>query len=135
MALGRALGVLVLCQGLALPVWATDTLDCEAPQGADGGPAGISLLLGASPVLAVVRAALTVGDKTWSTAEDATNRLSVGQAFRDGERLLIDLIDPESLESVAAIRLYEVSERDMAVVAGILKVAGKGAWALTCIGP
>jgi hypothetical protein len=130
--LGRRLALVALCQALALPAFATDTVDCSA---AEDGEASVSLLLGSGAVLHVARAEVTAGEKTWSTDEGSANPVTVGQAFRDGDRLLIDLADPQSLEVVASIRLLAASEGESSVLAGTLRLVGVGAWALTCVGP
>jgi hypothetical protein len=37
---------------------------------------------------------ITAGDRTWSTGGNGDDAIIVGQAFRDGERWLIDATDP-----------------------------------------
>lgn len=115
----------------AAPAAATSTVDCEA---ADGG-ASLSLLIGSLPVLNVLRLEITVGEASWSTEEGGGEPIRIGQAFRDGERWLIDATDPNVEDIVAEVRLTGASEGPDTVLAGTLRIAGKGAFAVSCIGP
>jgi hypothetical protein len=74
-------------------------------------------------------------DRTWSTGGSGDDAISVGQAFRDGERWLIDATDPNIEGIVAEIRLNQAIEEGDVALAGTLKIRGTGAWAVTCIGP
>jgi hypothetical protein len=124
------LSTLVLIAGIS-PASATGTVECEAPDGA----ASLMLTIGSLPVLGVVHMEVTAGDRTWSTDGSGDGAISIGQAFRDGERWLIDATDPNIEGIVAEVRLNQAIEgRDMAL-AGTLKIRGTGAWAITCIGP
>jgi hypothetical protein len=125
-----ALAALALVAGVS-PAFATGTVECEAPE--DG--ASLMLTIGSLPVLSVVHMEFTAGDKTWSTGDGGDVAISVGQAFRDGERWLIDATDPNIEAVVAEIRLNQAIEgRDMAL-AGTLRISGVGAYAVSCIGP
>jgi hypothetical protein len=113
------------------PASATGTVDCEAADGA----ASLTLTVGSLPVLGVVHMAVTAGDRTWSTGGSGDDAISVGQAFRDGDRWLIDATDPNIEGVVAEIRLNQAIEEGDMALAGTLKIPGTGAWAVTCIGP
>ena len=91
-----ALSVLLLIAGVS-PASATGTVECEAADGA----ASLMLTIGSLPVLGVVHMEVTAGDRTWSTGGGDDGAISIGQAFRDGERWLIDVTDP-NVESVVA---------------------------------
>jgi hypothetical protein len=124
------LSALLLIAGIS-PASATGTVECEAADGA----ASLMLTIGSLPVLGVVHMEITAGDRTWSTGEAGDVAISVGQAFRDGERWLIDATDPNIEEIVAEVRLNQAIEEDDMALAGTLKIRGTGAWAVTCIGP
>ncbi|MFW6077371.1 MAG: hypothetical protein ACOC71_06445 [Hyphomicrobiales bacterium] len=113
------------------PAAATGTVECQSADGA----ASLMLTIGSLPVLGVVHMEFTAGDSTWSTGDGRDVAISVGQAFRDGERWLIDATDPNIEAVVAEIRLNQAIEgRDMAL-AGTLRISGVGAYAVSCIGP
>jgi hypothetical protein len=125
-----ALAALVLIAGAA-PASATGTVECDD---VDGG-ASLLLTVGSLPVLSVVHMEFTAGHNTWSTGDNGDVAISVGQAFRDGERWLIDATDPNIEGVVAEIRLNGASEGGDMALAGTLRIPGSGAFAVTCIGP
>ena len=125
-----ALAALLLIAGVS-PASATGTVDCEAPEGA----ASLALTIGSLPVLGVVHMEVTAGDRTWSTRGSGDGAISIGQAFRDGERWLIDATDPNVEGVVAEVRLNQAIEEGDMALAGTLRIPGTGAWAITCIGP
>jgi hypothetical protein len=125
-----AVAALLLVAGIS-PASATGTVDCEAADGA----ASLMLTIGSLPVLGVVHMEVTAGDRTWSTGGDGEDAISVGQAFRDGERWLIDATDPNVEGVIAEVRLNQAIEGGDMALAGTLKITGTGAWAVTCIGP
>ena len=125
-----ALAALVLIAG-ASPAAATGTVECEAP----GGGASLMMTIGSLPVLGVVHLEFTVGDRTWSTGDAGDVAISVGQAFRDGERWLIDATDRNIETVIAEIRLNEAVETGDMALAGTLRIIGSGAYAVSCIGP
>jgi hypothetical protein len=121
---------LILIAGYS-PVFATGTVQCEAVEGG----ARVAVTVGSLPVLHVVHIEITAGDRTWSTSGSGDAAIRVGQAFRDGDRWLIDATDPNVESVVAEIRLNGASDgRDM-VLAGTLRIPGSGAFAISCIGP
>jgi len=129
----RCAGVLVAMAFIAgaTPAAATGTVECEAP----GGGANLMMTIGSLPVLGVVHLEFTVDGHTWSTGNVGDVAISVGQAFRDGERWLIDATDRNIESVVAEIRLNEAVEGGDMALAGTLKILGSGAYAVSCIGP
>jgi hypothetical protein len=131
MARSRAvLAAFLMVAGIS-PASATGTVDCEAADGA----ASLTLTIGSLPVLGVVHMEVTAGDRTWSTGDGSDVAISIGQAFRDGERWLIDATDPNVEGVVAEVRLNQAIEEGDVALGGTLKIPGAGAWAVTCIGP
>jgi hypothetical protein len=124
------LTALVLIAGVS-PASATGAVECEAA----GGGAGVALTVGSLPVLGIVHMQITAGDRTWSTGGNGDDAIIVGQAFRDGERWLIDATDPNIENVVAEIRLNGANENGDMALAGTLKISGHGAFAISCIGP
>jgi hypothetical protein len=113
------------------PAAATGTVACEAGE----GEAGLLLTIGSLPVLSVVHMEFTDGEKTWSTSDSGDVAVVVGQAFRDGNRWLVDATDPNIEGVVGEIRLVEAVEGTSVALAGTLRISGSGAFAVTCIGP
>ena len=128
--LAGILAVLVVIAG-ASPAAATGTVECEAP----GDGASLMMTIGSLPVLGVVHLEFTVEGQTWSTGDVGDVAISIGQAFRDGERWLIDATDRNIESVVAEIRLNEAVEGGDMALAGTLKILGSGAYAVSCIGP
>ena len=124
------LSAVVLIAGMS-PASATGTVECEAADGA----ASLMMTIGSLPVLGVVHMEVTAVDTTWSTGDSGDVAISVGQAFRDGERWLIDATDPNVEGIVAEVRLNQAIEEGDVALAGTLKIRGTGAWAVACIGP
>ena len=121
----------LLLVGAAMPANATGTVTCEA---AESG-AGLVLTVGSLPVLSVVHLEFTDGETTWSTGDGGDVAVVVGQAFRDGNRWLIDAADPNIEGVVGEIRLMEAIEGNSVALAGTLRISGSAAFAVTCIGP
>lgn len=115
----------------AAPAWAAGTIECEAADGA----ASLLLTVGSLPVLSIVHMEVTAGDRTLSTGGEGEGAISIGQAFRDGNRWLIDATDTNIEGILAEVRLNEAVEGGDTALAGTLRVAGTGAYAVTCIGP
>jgi hypothetical protein len=128
----RRFAALLLLPLLAGPASATGSIGCE---GAGGDDVSVELTVGSLPVLAIVGASIRVGDDLWSTAEDAVNRLAVGQAFSEEGRMLVDFVDPNFETVLARLRLVSADEGKDQALAGTLAVSGRGAWPVVCVGP
>jgi hypothetical protein len=126
----RPAALLLSILALSLPAAATETMTCSA-----GEQASISVLLGAMDVVAVVKVDMEAGGKSWSTAADGVQRITVGQAFETADQMMIDLTDENLNTVVAQLRLFKASEADDYVSAGTLRVSGVGAFAVSCEGP
>ena len=100
-----------------------------------GDKASIAVLLGAMDVIAVVKVDIEAGSKTWSTSAEGAARIIVGQAFETADQMMIDLTDENVNAVVAQLRLYKASEGEDYAAAGTLRIAGAGAYAVTCEGP
>ena len=128
----RRLAAFLMLPLLAGPASATGSIGCE---GMDGNDVSIDLTLGSLPVLAIVAASIRVEDDYWATGEDAANRLSVGQAFSEEGRMLVDFVDPNFENVLARLRLVSADEGKDQALAGTLIVSGRGAWPVVCVGP
>lgn len=128
----RAIAAALVCCVAASPAAATGSIACSSPD--DDGVA-VELTIGSLPVLGVAGALVTAGGETWSTATEAGEQISAGQAFREADRLLVDFTDPNVERVVVELRLFQAQEERDAAMAGTLRIPGKGAWPLVCAGP
>lgn len=116
-----------------LPAMATEWLDCTSFDFNQR----VQLLAGGVDFHQFSAATLYVNGADWSTSPEAQPGapLDIGQAFWDGETLLVDLIDPAAQTVLAELRVFATSEGADDVKGGVLRVPGKGAWVVVCTGP
>lgn len=119
--------------GLATPALSTEWVNCAAPDGA----ATFDFLAGALDVLSIVGMNISVGEQVWanSAAYGPGDPVVVGQAFEDGEKILIDAMDEAMNARIAELRLFKTTEGDAFAYGGTLRIAGHGAWPVSCTGP
>lgn len=128
----RRIALLLLFPLLTGQASATGSIGC---QGIGGDDVSVELTLGSLPVLAIVAASITVGEETWSTADDSAARLAVGQAFSEEGRILVDFVDPNFESVLVRLRLVSADEGKDQATAGTVAVAGQGVWPVSCVGP
>lgn len=113
----------------ATPAAATGDLSCAAPDGA----ARVDLGVGHVPVLAVLSAWIEADGQSWSTyASDGVTPITLGQGFRDRDRMAVDFTDPNVEGVVIRLRTWSVHEGDDWIEAGWLQIPGVGAWPMIC---
>ena len=123
-----AFGFLIIAA--TVPAKATEWLNCS-----NGDKASFNVLLGNMNVIAVDTIEVEAGGKKWSTRDAGATPITKGQAFETVDQIYIDVTDEKMDAIVAQLRLFKASEGDDYVSAGTLRVAGVGAWAVTCSGP
>jgi hypothetical protein len=116
---------------LATPVGATEWIACNAADAA----ASANILVGMLDVISIAGANIEAGGKKWATDAAGDAAIRVGQAFEDADTILVDFTDEGVSAIVASLKLFKASEGDDHVSGGTLRVAGVGAWAVTCSGP
>ncbi len=126
-------GALALLAGLlagvaTTPALATGEIVCT------GENVTVDLLVGRLPVLNVLRAVVTIGDKTWSSQPDVMpgEAIAVGHAFEDDTRLLLDLTDDNISEVVGRLRAFTLEEGKDFVSGGVFSMKGEGAFLVDC---
>jgi hypothetical protein len=125
-----AAGLIVVA--LAAPAAATESIICAS----DDKAVSIDLLVGLGlDVVSISRATIEAGGKTWATDVAGEQKIAVGQAFEDVEKLIVDFTDEGVSAIAASLRLFKASEGEDYVSGGTLRVTGAGAWAVTCSGP
>ena len=128
----RRLTAALIAATLAAPAAATESIVCAS----DDKAASIDVLVGLGlDVVSISRATIEAGGKSWATDAAGEQKIAVGQAFEDAEKLIVDFTDEGVSTIVASLRLFKASEGEDYVSGGTLRVAGAGAWAVTCSRP
>ncbi|MHB2265067.1 hypothetical protein [Aliihoeflea sp. PC F10.4] len=126
----RLLLIAALVMTSAGSVHASGTISCA------GEPdVSVDLTIGSLPVLSIVAAQISVGKEYRGIGADGDQAIVVGQAIRENDRIMVDFTDPNIERIVAELRLFEALEERDHAMAGTLRIAGDGAYALTCVGP
>jgi len=122
-----AAGFLIIVS--VLPARATEWLIC-----ADGEQkASFSVLMGSEESASAISSIrVEVGEELWSTSQDEGTTIVRGRAKVNRERMQIDVLDGRSRKLVAQLFVYNASEGEDYVTGGVMRVIGKGAWAVTC---
>jgi hypothetical protein len=120
------------CAILALssaPSFAGFGLFCEGPEGISA-----NIPLGGGVGLHPLGAEIKVGTSTWTTEEGVANTIQIipAQSASVDNRLYLDFADPNYEGVVAEIRLFWAEEETDPIYGGTLRVAGQGAWAISC---
>lgn len=117
----------------AAPAAATGTIECT---GADGADASVFMSVGRLPVLAVLGAVIEAEGTVYATdtaANPGAEPIVFGQGFSDGDRLRADFTDPNVEQIVVSVRIERAFEDKAGAEAGIVRVAGLGAWPIVCV--
>ena len=125
--------VAVLAALWAAPAQATGTIECVGAAGAD---ARAFLSVGRVPVLAVLGAEIEAEGMTYATdaaARPDAEPILFGQGFLDEDRLRADFTDPNVEEILVSLRVERAFEDKAGAQAGVLRIAGFGAYAVTCL--
>jgi hypothetical protein len=99
-----------------------------------GGAASFDYLAGdGTGVLQVSAVTITAAEKVWASdpANGPGDPVSIGQAYEDGAMVLIDAMDKD-FTKLAELRLFKAGEGDAVALGGTLRIAGQGAWAVSC---
>jgi len=115
----------------ATPAFATGEITCA------GGGASVDLLVGHMDVLAISRAVITIGDKTWSSTPESYpgTPIGVGQGFEDDRMLAVDITDENVSEIIGRLRVVKAEEGEASVAGGVFTFKGHGAFVVDCSEP
>lgn len=113
---------------LATPALATGDIVCG------GENVSVEMNVGRLPILGILRAVITIGDKTWSSEPDRVpgTPILVGHQFEDDQKLLVDFTDDNVEEIVARLRAFSLGEGDGWMSAGVFSMKGEGVFAVDC---
>lgn len=113
----------------AAPASASFGLFCEGPEGITA-----NVPLGGGVGLTPLGAEIKIGDNTWTTEEGVAGTIQIvpAQSASVDSRLYIDFADPNYEGIIAEIRLFWAEEETDPIYGGTLRVAGQGAWPISC---
>lgn len=121
-------GLIFSLVATASPAFATGEIACE------GDGVSVDLLVGRLQVLSVLRAVVTIGEKTWSSEPGVMpgTPIAIGQAFEDEGQLLVDFTDDNVEGVIGRLRAFSLEEGDDYVSAGVFAMKGAGAFVVDC---
>ena len=124
----RVLTILVAVT--ATPAFATEWVHCSD---AEGGASFDYLAGDGTGVLQISAVTITAGEKVWASdpANGPGDPVTIGQAYEDGTMVLIDAMDKD-FAKLAELKLFKASEGDAVTLGGTLRIAGQGAWTVSC---
>jgi hypothetical protein len=111
------------------PAFASFGLMCEGPDGITANvPLGAGV--GLTPLGAEVKAA----GQTWTTEAGVANTTQIlpAQSAAVDNRLYLDFSDTDVATMLVEIRLFWAEEDTDPVYGGTLRIAGQGAWPISC---
>jgi hypothetical protein len=120
---------LVASLALAAPAAASGGFFCE------GDGASLQLATGRLPVLAVIGAYAEAGGAAWTTGPERGEGTPfvVGQAFAEGDAVMVDFVDPNFEEILVSVRLrFEGNDPEWPLAGTIF--ANKKSWDVRCGG-
>lgn len=118
---------------LASPAVATEWVYCGDP----GDEASVGMLLGGPEFTSIVAITLRAGEAEWASAEvyGPGKPIAAALAHVGADQIIVDFTGEENLETIAELRVYIAGEGEDYVQGGVLRVAGHGAWVVSCEGP
>lgn len=125
----RLAAVFALGALLASPVAAAEWTSCTD----SGGLASFDYFSGDDMGFLVSAVTVTTGERVWASdpANGPGDPVTVGQYFDTPTETHVTAID-EFANTVAELKLFKASEGDTVVNGGVLRIAGYGAWAVSC---
>lgn len=126
---------LIFAASLLLPApgFATEWVYC----GDSAEDVSVGMLLGGADFASISAVTLMAGTDAWSSAEvyGPGKPIAVAQSFFGDSQVMVDFTEDESGGLIAELRLFTAEEGEYYARGGILRVAGHGAWVVSCEGP
>ena len=114
------------------PVQATGLISC-ADMKADSS---VDILLGAGPVSNVLSVNIAMGERELTTDPNRPGeKVSIAQAYDDGEIFRIDLVDDQATTRMAIVRLVRREHQSMPLQLGIVQIENEPPVGVSCVGP
>ena len=97
----------------------------------------VGVLLGGVDFVNISGITLMAKGKEWASSPTygEGEPIAISQTYIGDDQMIIDFADEEHNEPLAQLRVYIAEEGEDYVQGGILRVAGRGAWVVTCEGP
>jgi hypothetical protein len=118
---------------LATPSLATEWVYCSDT----ANEASVGVLLGGVDFVNISGITLKAGTGEWASSDvyGTGKPIVVAQTYIGDNQIVIDFADDEYNEVIAELRVYIAEEGEDYVQGGVLRVAGQGAWIVSCEGP
>jgi hypothetical protein len=118
---------------LATPALSTEWVFCSDAK----NEASVGVLLGGVEFVNISGITLEANGKQWASSPTygEGELVAIAQTFIGDDQIIIDFADEEHSELVAELRVYIAEEGEDYVQGGVLRVAGQGAWIVSCDGP
>ena len=124
----RLAAVSGLMIAMAQPALATEWVICSNA----GGKASFGVLVGSLGLGTATDFEVHANGKDWSTRQGQGTAIVKLQSFEDDKVFMADVSTADLETVVAELRAHKASEGEDFVMAGVLRVPGVGAWAVTC---
>jgi hypothetical protein len=113
----------------AAPSFASFGLMCDGPDGID-----VNVALGGGVGISVLGAEITAPGGVWSTdpTKAGATPIVAAQGASVDNRWYLDFSDPNAEAILVEIRLFWAEEETDPVYGGTLRIAGAGAWPISC---
>lgn len=118
---------------LVTPALSTEWVYC----GDANNEASVGVLLGGVEFVNISGITLEANGKQWASSPTygEGEPVAISQTFIGDDQMIIDFADEENSDALAQLRVYVAEEGEDYVQGGILRVAGQGAWIVSCDGP
>ena len=118
---------------LVTPALSTEWVYC----GDANNEVSVGVLLGGVEFVNISGITLVANGKQWASSPTygEGEPVAIAQTFIGDDQIIIDFAEEENSDTLAQLRVYVAEEGEDYVQGGILRVAGQGAWIVSCEGP
>ena len=118
---------------LVTPAFSTEWVYC----GDAKNEVSVGVLLGGVEFVNISGITLVANGKQWASSPTygEGEPIGISETFIGDDQIIIDFADEENSNTLAQLRVYIAEEGEDYVQGGILRVAGQGAWIVSCEGP
>ena len=118
---------------LVTPAFSTEWVYC----GDAKNEVSVGVLLGGVEFVNISGITLVANGKQWASSPTygEGEPIGISETFIGDDQIIIDFADEENSNTLAQLRVYIAEEGEDYVQGGTLRVAGQGAWIVSCEGP
>jgi hypothetical protein len=115
------------------PAFSTEWVYC----GDAKNEVSVGVLLGGVEFVNISGITLVANGKQWASSPTygEGEPIGISETFIGDDQIIIDFADEENSNTLAQLRVYIAEEGEDYVQGGTLRVAGQGAWIVSCEGP